>query len=651
MLCESIGQRADLSSVQEKAGSVASALAHAGRLLARDPALAAEQAGEILRVVPDEPQGLLILGSALGALGRTKEAAAALKRLVQRQPKHPQAWRMLGDALSLLGHAAAADQAYARHLQASVNDPRLLEAAAALCDGKLAIAERLLRDFLRANPTDIAAIRMLAETGARLGRYEDAEALLARALELAPSFIEARHNYAVVLYKQNKTEAALLQTTQLLKHDARNPGYRALHAAALGNVGEYGKAIAAYEALLKEFPDQPKAWLSYGHALKTLGRSADGIAAYRRAITLLPSFGDAYWSLANLKTFRFELADLDAMRAQLARDDLAPEDRVHLHFALGKALEDARDYTGAFAEYEKGNAIRRPLLGYEASDTTEHVRRAKETFTREFFAARGGYGCLAPDPIFIVGLTRAGSTLIEQILSSHSQVEGTMELSDIAAMARRLGGRKKKKDASAYPECLKSLSASECAALGEEYLARTRVQRKRGAPYFVDKMPANWAHAGFIKLILPKAKIIDARRHPLGCCFSNFKQHFARGQGHTYSLSDLGRYYADYVGLMAHFDRVVPGAVHRVFYERMIGDPEGEIRALLDYCGLAFEPACLSFHENERAVRTASSEQVRRPIYADSVEQWRNFEPWLSELKDALGPVLDAYPDVPPQLG
>jgi tetratricopeptide (TPR) repeat protein len=637
-----------VSSVQEKTGNLAAALSNAQRLMARDPALAAEQAREILNVAPKNPQALLILGSSLASLGQTREAVAALKRVVQLEPKHPQAWRLLGDELSLLGDAAAADQAYTRHLQASVNDPRLLETAAALCDGKLAIAERLLREFLKANPTDIAAIRMLAEIGVRLGRYEDAEALLARALDLAPSFVEARHNYAVVLYKQNKTEAALAQTAQLLKRDGRNPGYRGLHAAALANIGEYRKAAGVYEALLKDFPDQPKTWLTYGHALKTLGRTNDGIAAYRRAIALLPSFGDAYWSLANLKTFRFDAAERDAIRTQLARDDLSPEDRVNLHFALGKALEDVRDFAGAFAQYEAGSALRRPFLGYEADETTTHVRRAERTFTPEFFASRAGTGCAAPDPIFIVGLTRAGSTLIEQILSSHSQVEGTMELSDIAALARRLGGRRKKKDVSAYPDCVAELSAEQCAALGEEYLARTRIHRKRGAPHFVDKMPANWAHVGFIKLILPNAKIIDARRHPLGCCLSNFKQHFARGQGHTYSLTDIGRYYADYVDLMAHFDRVLPGAVYRVFYERMIGDPEGEIRRLLEYCGLPFEPACLSFHENERAVRTASSEQVRRPIYPDSVEQWRNFEPWLGDLMQVLGPVLDTYPGVPP---
>ncbi|HQP21181.1 MAG TPA: sulfotransferase, partial [Phenylobacterium sp.] len=357
--------------------------------------------------------------------------------------------------------------------------------------------------------------------------------------------------------------------------------------------------------------------------------------------------GEAWWSLANLKTFRFEAGDLAAIRAQLARGDLADEDRFHLEFALGKALEDAGDYGASFAAYAQGNALRRKSLDYDAEETHRAMLRSRALFTPDFLAARAGQGCEAPDPIFILGLPRAGSTLIEQILASHSMIEGTMELPDIPAIAKRLGARKAKDQESAYPEVLAELSAEELRALGEEYLERTRGQRKLGRPLFIDKMPNNFAHVGLIRLILPNAKIIDARRHPLGCCFSGFKQHFARGQGFTYDLTDLGRYYADYVALMAHFDAVAPGRVHRVIYERMVADPESETRALLDYCGLPFEDACLRFYENDRAVRTASSEQVRRPIFTDGLDQWRNFEPWLDPLKAALGSVLEAYPDAP----
>ena len=636
-----------LSGQADATGTLAAALAHAGRLLQASPAKAAEQAREILRVMPNQPDATYLLGAALAEMGDTEAAVDAFRRVTRAVPRRPQAWRALGDALSLMDDTAGAEAAYARHIQASVNDPQLLEAASALCDGKLAVAERRLREFLKENPTDVAAIRMLAECGARLARYEDAEKLLARCLALAPGFDMARHNYATVLFRQSKAEEAVTQLDILLKRDARNAGARSLKAASLVQIGEYAQSIAIYEKLLREYPTQPKAWMSYGHALKTVGRADEGIAAYRKAIALLPSLGESYWSLANLKTFRFTEGDVAAMRAQLARGDLEDEDRMHFHFALGKALEDAGSYEESFAQYEMGNASRKTFVPYDSDDIEDQVRRAKALFTPEFFRARAGHGDPAPDPIFIVGLPRAGSTLLEQILASHSQVEGTMELPNIVAIARRLGGRIKPNEDTAYPEALAGLDAEAAAALGAEYLARTRIQRKLGRPFFIDKLPNNWLHTGLINLILPNAKIVDARRHPLACCFSNFKQHFARGQRFTYSLADIGRYYADYVELMAHMDRVLPGRVHRVLYEDMVADPGTEVRRLLDACGLPFEDACLRFYENERAVRTASSEQVRQPIFREGLDQWRNFEPWLGPLKAALGAVLDAYPAVP----
>lgn len=662
-------------------GTIETALAHAGRMLRARPDLAEQQAHAILEAAPGHPVAVLLLAQARRALGDVTAALAALEPLAQGQPRWAaahlelglargsagdsrgaaralaqavdlkpdlaEAWGALADHRRLLGDTRGADVARARQLGCAAADPVLLEAGGALAEGKLAVAERLLRDILKSRPNEIAAIRMLAEIATRLGRYEDAEALLRRGLELAPDFTAARHNLAVVLYRQTKAAAALDEVEALLADDPANPGYRNLQAAALGQLGEYGRTIAVYEALLKDYPIQPKGWMSLGHALKTVGRQDDAIAAYRKALQLLPSLGEAWWSLANLKTVKFSSGDVAAMEGEARRVDISDEDRFHLQFALGKALEDAGDYGASFEQYRLGNALRKQSLDYDSEETTRHLARSRALFTKGFFAEHQGQGSQAPDPIFILGLPRAGSTLVEQILASHSAIEGTMELPDMPAIAKRLGARSRRDDASAYPEVLADLDAGELLALGEEYMARSAAQRKLGRPLFIDKMPNNFAHVGLIHLILPNAKIIDARRHPLGCCFSGFKQHFARGQGFTYDLTDLGRYYSDYVALMHHFDAVLPGRVHRVIYEDMVADPETEVRRLLDYCGLPFEESCLKFYENDRAVRTASSEQVRRPIFTDGVDQWRKFEPWLGPLKDALGPVLAAYPEIP----
>jgi predicted Zn-dependent protease len=664
----------------EPVGSVDVALAHAARLLEREPALAAEQAHEILRVAPGHPNAALILGVArlktgdaaaalavlaalaehqprsaatqyelgltLSALGRGEEALAALRRCVQLHPEFPDAWRALADHLMAIGDDAGAETARARFLKASVRDPRLLAAGAALCENRIPEAEALLRQHLYEHPTDIAAIRMLAEVAARIGRYSDAENLLARCLELAPGFHTARHNYTVSLIRQGKHAAALPELEQLLASEPSNPNYRTLQAAVLAGIGEYARAIEVYKAVLKEYPKQGKVWLSYGHALKTAGHVPEGIDAYHEALRLEPRLGEVWWSLANLKTYRFRSEDIAQMRMQLARTDLSAEDRFHFHFALGKALEDEAQYEQSFQHYREGNALRRSRVHYDAGRIREHIAGAKKLFTREFFAARAGSGTDSAAPIFIVGLPRAGSTLIEQILASHSQVEGTMELPDVPALAQTVAERVSD-EALRYPHALGALSLAELRGIGEEYLARTRIQRKTEKPRFIDKLPNNFLHVGFIHLMLPNACIIDARRHPLGCCLSNFKQHFARGQNFTYDLADLGAYYRNYVELMAHFDSVLPGRVHRVPYERMVEDTEDEVRRLLKYCGLPFEEPCLRFYENERAVRTASSEQVRSPIFREGVEQWRHFDLWLEPLKSSLGPVLDRYPQVP----
>lgn len=670
-----------LNRASEPVGTLDVALGHAARLLERDPRLAAEQADEILKAVPGHPHARLILGAAhrragqwqsaleilaplareqqrsapahielaiaLSEAGRTPDAIAALRRALQLKPDSADAWRLLADQLYATGDSSGADQARARYLKAATNDPRLMEAAAALVENELPLAEARLRAHLAGHPTDVAALRMLAEIAARLRRYTDAQALLERCLELAPSFDGARQNYAVVLNRQSKAAAALEQVERLLSKEPRNPGYLNLKAAVLANLGDYAESIGVYEAVLKDFPQQPKVWMSYGHSLKTARRQDESVAAYRRAIAMQPTLGEAYWSLANLKTFRFSDTDVLALRGALESEDLSDDDRLHFEFALGKALEDASHYEESFAHYAKGNAIHRKLHPYSADEDMRFMQRSKSRFTADFFASRAAAGDSSAAPIFIVGLPRSGSTLIEQILSSHSMVEGTMELADIPRIARELAVRHQGAGETPFFDAVSALTREQLQGLGAQYLASTSIQRKTPAPFFIDKMPNNCLYVALIHLILPNAKIIDARRHPLGCCFSVFKQNFARGQDFSYDLGDIGRYYGNYVELMAHVDAVLPGRVHRVHYESMVENTEAEVRLLLDYCGLPFEEGCLRFYENERAVRTASSEQVRQPIFREGMDQWRHFEPWLGPLKQALGPVLECYPSVP----
>jgi predicted Zn-dependent protease len=667
-----------LSSTAEPLGTIDVALAHAARLMQTDPGLAAEQAAEILKAAPGHPVAGLMLGTANRLTGKTetalqvletltraqpnwaaahyelaltlisarKPALASLRRAVALKPDMPDAWRTLGDQLWIEGDLRGADAAYAQHIKASTKDPRLMNAALALCENQIGQAELLLREHLKKFPTDVAAIRMFAEVAGRLSRYKDAENLLARCLELAPGFNGARYNYAMALYRLNKSVAALQQIDILTASEPRNSGYRNLKAVVLANIGDYQESLEIYADVLAKHPDQARIWMSYGHALATAGRAQESIAAYRRCIALVPSLGEAYYSLANLKTFRFDEREVQTMRAQLQVAGITKEDSGHFHFALGKALEDSAIYPESFEHYAKGNELRRARVGYDPAVTTSLVTRAKQLFNDEFFAARRGFGAPHPDPIFIVGLPRAGSTLVEQILASHSQVEGTMELPDIMAMAAKLGKADGSQE-SAYPEVLATLSAAECRALGEQYIEQTRIQRKTDKPFFIDKMPNNFLHIGLIRLALPNARIIDARRHPMACCFSNFKQNFAQGQRYTYNLEDLGRYYRDYVELMAHLDAVLPGTIHRVIYENIIDDTEGEVRRLLAFCELPFEAATLRFYENDRAVRTVSAQQVRKPIFREGIDHWRHYEPWLQPLRDALGAVLSAYPNAP----
>jgi tetratricopeptide (TPR) repeat protein len=671
--------------------SVDAALAHAVEILNSRPDTALTQALEVLKATPNHPIATLVVGSAERLLGRTASALNVLGNLARAQPRAaavhfeyglalvtagrprdaigalryagqlnpilPGVWLALADQLRATGDLPAADSAYMLHVKAGTRDPRLLRAAAALTKNEIPEAEALLRAHLRTYPTDVAALRMLAEVGARMGRYLDSETLLQRCLELAPSFVEARANYATVLERCNRQVEALQHIERLLEADPTSRYYRHLKAANLVGIAEYQQASDLLVQLLAETPDQVKLWVSYGNVQRTLGNLDEAIRAYRKCLELHPTLAEAWWSLSNLKTYRFSSEDITAMQESSARSDMKDDERLLLHFALGKAFEDSEQFEQSFQHYAEANRLRHDQLRYRAKNTTRFVQRSRRLYSGEFLRERAAAGHSAPDPIFVVGLPRAGSTLVEQILSSHSLVEGTMELSDIITISRKLDraadsitsdDAAEEEQAVGYPQVVATLTPERLRELGEEYITGTRVQRKTAAPFFIDKTPNNFLHLGLILLILPNAKIIDVRRHPLSCGFSVFKQNFARGQGFSFSLEDTGHFYRDYVELMAHFDRVLPGRVHRVHYESMVENTEQEVRALLDYCQLPFEEACLRFYENKRAVRTPSSEQVRRPIFREGLEQWRHYEPWLGPLKAALGPVLEMYPEVPP---
>jgi tetratricopeptide (TPR) repeat protein len=662
---------------QSERADLQTALNHAEGLLAQDPRLARQQAEEILKVHPDSepakrimasafrrqgdaaaslavleplarrnadsPSFLFEYGRSLGAVGRGAEAIAALRKALHLDPGHAAAWRALGDQLALAGDKPGSQEAYAKHLALSVRSPELARAVELLREGKLAKAEQLARKFLKRHPADVSAIRILADVGMKLGQYGDARKLLERCLELAPDFHLARSNYAITLVRLQKLEQAFEEVQKLLALEPDNPNFLILKGTILVRMGKHPEAMEIYERVLRDYPNQARAQMNYGHTLKTVGRLDESVAAYRKCIELSPQIGEAYWNLANLKTFRFSDEDIELMRSQVTTEGGDPDDQAHIAFALGKALEDRGEYDESFRFYRRGNAIRRIGHRHDAKINVFNTARQIKALDAAFFESRKGVGCPAPDPIFIVGLPRSGSTLLEQILASHSQVEGTAELTDIITISRKLAGKSRKNPAGRYPEVLAELPPERFRELGEGYLETTRIQRS-DTPFFIDKMPNNFQHIGLIHLILPNAKIIDARRHPMACCFSGFKQLFARGQTFTYSLDDIGRYYRDYVILMEHWDRVLPGRVHRVQYEEMVADTEARIRALLDYCGLPFEEECLRFYETKRAIRTPSAEQVRQPIYTQSLEQWRHYEKHLGPLKEALGPMLERYP-------
>jgi tetratricopeptide (TPR) repeat protein len=572
-------------------------------------------------------------------------AIDAYEQAVAFNPALSASWKALGDLHAALGDRQAAERALAQHRRLAAQPRELVSVASFMHEGKLYKAETLCRAFLQRNPHHLEAMRLLAALGVKVHVLDDAEFLLESALEFAPDFLLARIDYVGVLHRRQKYGQALEQAQKVREADPGNPALEMLYANQCMAVGDYDTALTAYDALLARHPDNAELQLVRGHALKTTGRQPEAISAYRAAASARPGFGDAWWSLANLKTYRFSDDELEQMRALETRPGLPIADRYHLCFALGKALEDRQSYAGSFDAYRRGNELKRAELQYDPARMEHELRLQESVCDEALFAAHAGHGATATDPIFIVGLPRAGSTLLEQILACHSQVDGTLELPHVMAIAHRLDGRRRRDEEPRYPGVLRELNADRLRQLGEEYLRETRLYR-RGAPRFTDKMPNNFRHIGLIHLALPGAKIIDARRHPLACCFSSFKQLFAEGQEFTYGLGEVGRYYRAYVSLMDHWDKVLPGRILRVQYENVVADLETEVRRLLDFCELEFEPACLEFHRSDRIVRTASSEQVRRPLFASGVDHWRNFEPWLGPLKEALGPTLCQQPEL-----
>lgn len=639
---------------------------------------ALDQTTPWLALYPDNRDLRLIEASCLRFIGRTDDALARLDALAALQPGYslmhqerglchvarrdapaaieaflaavninpalPQSWKMLEGVWRLVGDQENAAIAAQHGATLRGLPPQVVRATALEADGETALAEALIRDFLLRHGDHPEAMRLLARIGFKAAVYDDAETLYAGVLALAPEHQAARLEYVQTLIARHKYLAAEAALAPLLARDPASSVYRIEAASIATGLGRHHDAIAIYDALLAEAPDARaradlNLWL--GHALKTVGDTSRAIEAYRAAARARAEFGDAWWSLANLKTYRFTGEEVAAMRAAVG--DAAGIEAVQLNFALAKALEDQGDVAAAWEFYAHGNGLHRQASRYRPEALETNTAEQKRVCSVSFFAGRVGWGSPARDPIFIVGLPRSGSTLIEQILASHSQVEGTQELPDIQQIVHELSGRAVDEDRPLYPASLEGLAQDDVRALGERYLATTRGYRLAGRPFFIDKMPNNFRHIGLIHLILPNARIIDARREPMACCFSNLKQLFAKGQEFTYSIEDIARYYRTYLDLMRHWDAVLPGRVLRVLHEDVVDDLEGQVRRLLDYCELPFEDACLEFHKTERPVRTASSEQVRRPIFREGQDQWRAFEPWLTPLKDALGEALETY--------
>lgn len=609
----------------------------------QQPAAAVKSLQTCLEIDPSFGRAYQEFGHLYLAQGRIQDAIGAYLDAVRRNDSLVATWRQLIDLATKVGDVTLRKDAEEQFRRLSALPGALLGVRNFLAEGKLLKAESLCRTFLKQNPKHVEGMRLLADIGVKLSILDDAEFLLESALVFEPENTFARFDYINVLHQRQKYAQSLEQAQTLLAQDPTNDRYRTSVANQYVAVGRFEEALDVYDDIAIRVPNSAPLQLLRGHALKTIGRLGEAIEAYRKAYKARPDFGDAYWSLANLKTYRFSDAELQQMLSQESASTINTDDRIHLCFALGKACEDAERFEEAAHWYQRGNELKRVDAAYDADRMTQQLKLQQVHCDAEYFRNIVGSGCGDPAPIFIVGLPRAGSTLLEQILASHSQVDGTLELQNIPAIAHKLDGRRMVYDEPQYPRVLRDLEPDQARLLGEQYIAETQIHRA-GAPYFIDKMPNNFRHIGLIKTILPNAKVIDARRHPMACCFSGYKQLFAEGQEFTYGLTEIGQYYRDYVELMDHWDQAIPGFVLRVQYEDVVEDLETQVRRILDFCGLEFEPACVEFYNTKRSVRTPSSEQVRQPIYRAGVDQWRNFEPYLESLKSALGPVLQRYP-------
>jgi predicted Zn-dependent protease len=608
-----------LAVTQRRAQQVPEALATLQRLESRYPPFGSlfEEVGFCLLLANDPAKATL-------AFGRAVELNNCLL----------ESWRALEQLYRAGGQLAQAQNAAARAAALSALPGEIRLACSKFFDGEPVLAEELVRQYIATHGEHVEALRLLAKMATDAGAEYDAEILLQRAVALAPEHEAARHELALVLLKRQKHTAARAQIRRLRAASPAHAAYRRLEAEAAAGTGNYNEALPLYGELLRENRQDPDLYLAIGDALKTTGKTQEAIDSYRCAAAARPGCGEAYWGLANLKTYRFSDAEIAVMRQDESSSNTTPTDRYHLCFALGKALEDRGRFQESFEYYARGNALKRATLRYRPQSLEQVARRQTTVCTSDFFAARHHFGSACNAPIFIVGLPRSGSTLIEQILASHSQVDGTLELADIPRLAQELqagapAGRP------GYPELLGALSADVCRQLGEKYVADTAAYRT-GRARFTDKMPNNFRHLGLIHLILPNARIIDVRREPMALGFSIFKQLFANGQRFAYSLEEIARYYRMYVELMAHWERVLPGKILRVRYEELVSDLEPAVRRMLQFCGLEFEPACVEFHRNRRNVHTPSSEQVHRPLYREGVEHWRHYDRWLAPLRQAL---------------
>jgi tetratricopeptide (TPR) repeat protein len=604
---------------------------------------ALETLNRVKRLNPDHSRAHQETGHVYRALNNAGAALNAFSRATQINPALESSLRAQIEILNLTDRSGFTRQLEADLASLQALPKPLVAVIDLIAQSKLVKAEQLCKAFMQKNPRHVEGMRLLASIGTRLGALDDAEFLLESAIEFAPENTKARIDYIQVLRKRQNYAEALHQAKVLLEKDPKNPQFQSVFAVESMQSGDFDTALSVFESILERLPEDPVTLTSRGHALKTQGQTDAAVDSYRRAINKFPAHGEAYYSLANLKLFRFSDDEITAMEAQDATVGISHMSKTYLNFALGKAYEDKGLIDKSFACYERGNAHKKVQSRYKSSELTAEFKAQAQVFDKAFVARHSDTGCVAPDPIFIVGLPRSGSTLLEQILSSHSQVDGTMELPNMLALAQKLRRGERMSSTNHYPAVLNDLSQQQLAEFGEQFLRETRVHRG-SAPFFIDKMPNNFRHIGLISLILPNAKIIDARRHPMACCFSGFKQLFAEGQEFTYGLEEIGTYYKDYVELMDHWDKVLPGKVLRVQYEDVVADLDTQVRRILDYCGLEFEESCISFYETDRSIRTPSSEQVRQPIYQSGVEQWKNFEIYLNPLKKSLGPVLDRYP-------